>query len=459
MKEPTPRSSTADVIPISRVRLAKRSRLGKYRLERRIGHGAFADVWKARDTVVNRDVALKIALPEVVSEWGRAAIEYEARIAGRLDHPNVAVIRNADWIEGRFVMATDLAKANLADYRGARRSPRIALQIIRDVAAGLAHAHSQRIMHRDVKPENILIFDDGHAALTDFGVSRFARKPNQTYTEAGTLGYLAPEQAYGRPRLGSDVFSLGLIGYELLTGVLPTWPFTWPPEGYKAFHSKVPKPLQAILRKAAEFDPRRRYGDGEEFHAALERSFEKLEVEKPRRVRRRRAKAAPSPLSVQAAQFRRHHGAALGMRYACHRCDGPIAETMSVCPWCGSKENSFRTITSFPLVCPECERGVKPEWTACPWCYAGRFEGNGRAPRTDAKAERNCTKRGCEGQLQPFMRFCPQCKQKPRRAWTHPDLPDRCPRCRWGVSREYWRYCPWCGRPERSAGSYRKHRS
>jgi serine/threonine-protein kinase len=205
--------------------LKRGSRLGKYRMERRIGRGAFASVWKARDLVENRDVALKLVGPQEVEEYGRKALEHEARIGIRISHPNIVGFRNADWIEGWFVLATDLAERNLANYAGARRSGAVALGIIRDVARGLAHAHSKGVLHRDVKPENILIFRDRHAALCDFGVSRFAKGATATYTEAGTLGYIAPEQAYGRPRFASDVFSLGLIAYETLTGVLPTWPF------------------------------------------------------------------------------------------------------------------------------------------------------------------------------------------------------------------------------------------
>jgi serine/threonine protein kinase len=440
-------------------RLLKRgSRLGKYRMERRIGRGAFASVWKARDLVENRDVALKLVGPQEVEEHGRKALEHEARIGIRLSHPNIVGFRNADWIDGWFVLATDLAERNLADYAGARRSGAVALGIIRDAARALAHAHSRGILHRDVKPENILIFRDRHAALCDFGVSRFAKGATATYTEAGTLGYIAPEQAYGRPRFASDVFSLGLIAYETLTGVLPTWPFDWPPAGYARFRSRVPEPVQPVLRKAAGFDPERRHVDGVAFHQALERAFRKIEAPAPQRRRRptnRHAEPPVSPLSVQATLFRKRHGKALEMVYQCHRCEGPVAEAMGTCPWCGSRENSFREITRYPLVCPECERGVLPEWTACPWCYAGRFEGNGHAPPHDPKAERSCTKPGCEGQLRPFMRYCPECKQKPRRLWSSEHLPDRCPRCRWPVSRSFWRYCPWCSRREPRAGAFK----
>lgn len=443
------------------VQLRRGSRLGKYRLEKRIGRGAFADVWKARDTVEKRIVALKLTHPEAVTEWGRENIEHEARITTHLDHPGIASVRNADWISGRFVIATDLAVANLWEYTRARRSGKIALEIIREVASGLAYAHERRIFHRDVKPENILIFEDGRAAISDFGAARITKSAERTVTEAGTLGYMAPEQAYGRGRLTSDVFSLGLIAYETLTGVLPSWPFEWPPPGFDRFEAKVPESIRPVIRKAAQFDPRRRYVDARDFHEALEQGFEKAaQTKRPAPERKQRVrKATPSSLAVQADAFRRAYGKALGMRFACYRCDGPIAESMTFCPWCGSAENSYRDLTPFPLVCPDCEKGVRPEWNACPWCYPGRFISNGKEPPNDPEAIRRCSRRGCKGRLRRFMRYCPMCKQKTKRPWSHKELKDRCPRCRWPTSHAFMRFCPWCGRREPRAGSYMPTRS
>lgn len=439
---------------VADVRFRRGSRLGKYRLDRRLGRGAFAEVWKARDLVENRNVALKIVDPGVEKEWGRKAIEHEARIAAKLAHPNVVAVRNADWIDGRFVLASDLAVRSLADYPGARRSTRIALGVIENVAAGLAHAHSKRILHLDVKPENIMIFSDLRAALTDFGTSRFAKPVTRTYTDAGTLGYMAPEQAYGRPRLASDVFSLSLVALELLVGRLPSWPFEWPPGDPRRFAARVPPEVQPVLKKGSALDPQRRYPDAIAFHVSLARAMEKL-IRRPDRPRRRRRPQLPAPslLSLAAGAFTRSHGKKLGMRHLCYRCDGPIAEEMSYCPWCGSGDNSFREITSYPLVCPDCERGVKTDWLVCPWCYAGRFDNRGKTYRGDSHAVRRCTRRGCPGTLRPFMRYCPVCKQKPRRVWSHDQLHDRCERCRWPVSREYWRFCPWCGRSQRPSGN------
>jgi hypothetical protein len=94
---------------------------------------------------------------------------------------------------------------------------------------------------------------------------------------------------------------------------------------------------------------------------------------------------------------------------------------------------------------------VKPEWTECPWCHAGHFTGNGRRPRPDPRAERHCAARGCPGELRRFMRYCPVCKRKPGRPWSHPDLPERCTRCRGPVSRGFFHFCPWCGRKQTPA--------
>jgi serine/threonine-protein kinase len=440
------------VVQAVRSALRRGSQLGKYRLQSRIGRGSFGDVWRASDLVERRTVALKVAHADTVAEWGREEIEREARIAARLAHPNIVATRNADWVDGRFVLATDLARTHLDAYPAARRSARVALRVIRDAARGLAHAHAQRIMHRDVKPENVLIFRDGHAALCDFGVSRFARSASASYTEAGTLGFIAPEQAYGRPTLASDVFSLGLVAWELLTGERPGWPFEWPPPGHARFRARVPAAVQPVLRRAMEFDPRRRFPDAVAFSSALEAAFRASEAAEraPRPRRRRRRGPPPSPLALQAALFGRLHGRALEMRFRCRRCDGPLAEAMPHCPWCGAGDQSFLGISDYPLVCPECEHGVRAEWSHCPWCYAGRFVSNGRRPRPDPKAARRCPRRGCAGELRPFMRFCPMCKRRPGRPWSHPALPERCPRCRGPVSRRYFRFCPWCARRERS---------
>lgn len=424
-------------------RLRRGTRLGKYRLKNRLGVGASAEVWLARDTVQGTNVALKIVLPATVETYGRAAIEHEARVAARLDHPHIVVVRNADWAGGFFYMVTDPALRSLEGYTAARRSPQLALSIIRDVADGLAYAHSRRVIHRDVKPANILIYPGRVAKLGDFGTARFAPRVTRIQTDVGTQGYMAPEHAYGQARYASDVFALGLTAYELLTGRLPSWPFKWPFEGAVAFERRVPAPVQPVLRKALALDLQKRWQDGMAFHEALVRALEQSQprASRPRRARKRRA---ATPFEVETRWFKRTHGARLDARFTCCSCEGPISEAMQVCPWCGTDRNAFGEVTSYPLICPDCERGVRPEWSACPWCFPGRFEPSGKRPPLDPKAERTCRRKGCEGQLRPFMRYCPICKTKVQRPWKVEGMKP-CTRCHWPTT-DRWRFCAWCGR-------------
>ena len=426
-------------------RVARNARLGKYRLEQRIGDGASGSVWKARDLVTQQRVALKVVPPSVVAEFGADAIENEARIAARLDHPNVLAFRNADWVDGHFVIATELALRSLEGYSGARRSPELALSILRDLAAGLAHAHARSVMHRDIKPGNVLLFAGRRAKLADFGAARVGPQRTRAFTEVGTLGYLAPEQAYGRVLYASDVFSLALTAFELITGRLPRWPFVWPLEGHDRLEKRAGASVARVLRKALQVDAAKRFPDG----TALERALERATAAEARATRRPRQKkpdaARPDLFGLEAKWFRRRYGKEFALDYDCHECGGPIAEAMRICPWCHSDRNSFREVTSFPLVCGECERGARPEWKGCAWCHAGRFAADGRTPPRDSRAVRTCSRRGCDGQLRPFMRYCPRCRGKVERPWRVAGAP-ACKRCRWVVAEE-WGRCPWCARP------------
>jgi serine/threonine-protein kinase len=435
----------------------KGSRLGKYRLDRRLGEGGSAAVWSARDTIEGRRVALKIILPSVVAEYGREAVEHEARTATKLVHPRIVAVRNADWIDSCFVLVTELAKTSLDQSPGVRRSPTLALAILRDVSEGLAYAHERGLIHRDIKPGNIFLFDDRRAKLGDFGTARLAPVATRKITEAGTFGYMAPEQAYGRPRFASDVFSLSLTAYEMFTGVLPGWPFEWPFEGMERFTRRCPKEVQPIIRKGLQLDLKKRWRDGIEFHRALVHAIEHARRDARARhatARRKtpaskRKQRAGDPFELETAWFRKHHGKAFDARFDCHACDGPIAESMTHCPWCGTTRNSFREVTSYPLVCPDCERGVRAEWSACPKCSTGRFQSNGRKIPADRRAERTCRRPGCGTPIHRFMHYCPKCKLKVARPWKIAGL-ESCKRCRWPVASR-WRFCAWCGKKNASA--------
>lgn len=424
--------------------------LGKYRLEQRIGEGASATVWRAHDRIESRRVALKIVSPAIVDEFGASAIESEARLAANLDHPRIAMLRNADWIDGYFVLATDLARSSLDRNLSVRRSPERILSIVADAAEGLAHAHHRGLLHRDVKPANILLYEDRRARLADFGTARLGQARTRVVTEVGTLGYMAPEQAYGRPRFASDVFSLALTAFELWAGTLPGWPFEWPLDGADRFLKRCPGPVQGVIRKGLALDLDRRFHDGVEFHQALTHAIERHKSSsaaraaqsRPRRLRK--PVQEPDPFALEAGWFRKRFGRVLETHFDCHACDGPISESMRHCPWCGTTRNSFAEVTKLPLICPDCERGVRPEWSACPTCSSGRFESNGHKIPGERTAERTCRRKGCGTPIHRFMHYCPRCKTPVSKPWKIEGL-GGCARCRWPFVPR-WRFCAWCGR-------------
>jgi eukaryotic-like serine/threonine-protein kinase len=202
--------------------------LGRYRLRRRLGTGGFATVWLARDDRLGREVAVKILARERVI-GGR--FEREARAAARLAHPGIVTLYEAAVDDEGAYLVSELVHGTTLDRLLAegRLSDRDVVQIGIALCDALAHAHANGVIHRDVKPSNVLIPERptspaGLARLTDFGVARVLGGDSLTVTGdvIGTVAYMAPEQAQGLPAGASaDLFSLALVLYEALTGVNP----------------------------------------------------------------------------------------------------------------------------------------------------------------------------------------------------------------------------------------------
>ena len=200
-------------------------------------------------------------------------------------HPNVVATRNADWVEGRFVLATDLAKTNLDAYPAARRSAAVALRVIRDAARGLAHAHAQRIMHRDVKPENVVLSAQG-AVLLDFGIARAIEAAGtaqltRSGIAVGTSHYMSPEQVQAVHDIDhrSDLYSVGCLLYESLAGHAP---FRHPNEvvvlqmhlievapDLRGVRPAAPEPMVAVIERAMEKNRDARWQTAAEMMDAL----------------------------------------------------------------------------------------------------------------------------------------------------------------------------------------------
>lgn len=256
------------LIPVT---LRRRQRLGQYRIEAPLGTGGFAKVYRAYDTVEGIRVALKVPHPGVVDRATLDTFRREVRVAAQLDHPNILPIKTAGTIDGLFVIVTALGVESLAERLSRRLARATSLGYMEQLLNGLACAHRRRIAHLDVKPENLLLFSEGRLRLADFGLARVVLR-TVAASGSGTVGYVAPEQAMGKPSLRSDVFSAGLVCWRLMTGCLPEWPFEWPFPGHARAGAGWDPGLLRIVRRATLVDERRRYSSG----VPMLREFEKL---------------------------------------------------------------------------------------------------------------------------------------------------------------------------------------
>ncbi|MEY2441146.1 MAG: hypothetical protein QOJ46_572 [bacterium] len=204
------------------------SRLGVYRIGAPLGLGAMGVVYRARHEMLDRWVAIKVLAPALAAdERTRERMRREALSSARLEHPNVVAVFDAGEIGGRAYIAMQLVEGRaLHDLVGTPQlTTRRIAEIVCDVAAGLDHAHERGVVHRDVKPQNILVEDaGGRALLADFGIAAAAEQERMTSVGdlVGTVAYAAPEQLSGaEPDRLVDVYALGCVLYELLTGHLP----------------------------------------------------------------------------------------------------------------------------------------------------------------------------------------------------------------------------------------------
>jgi len=422
--------------------------LGKYRIERHIAGGGFADVYRAFDTIEGIHVALKVPRLREATKEELDDFRKEVRLNSRLNHPNILPIKNADFITDIFVIVYPLGGRTLEERLKTRLSVKTALEYSEQILDAVAHAHEHRVIHCDIKPANLVFFDDGRLLrLTDFGIGRLGVRTMIQGSGSGTVGYLAPEQAMGKLSFRSDVFSTGLVLYRMLAGRLPEWPFEWPPPGHLNLRRRVPAEMIALLRRSIEIDARRRFANGR----VMRDAFVRLKARTLKHgARRRRRRALVRPVKdwqeVRVREFKRRYGRVLQTRFECERCGDPVSEAMQVCPWCGKERKRHRADTRFPATCPRCHRGVKLDWKFCPWCYGPGVGPLSDQEYSDRHYDGRCANPGCSRKvLMPFMRYCPWCHRKVRRAWKFQGATRTCHSCGWGVPGNYWDHCAWCG--------------
>lgn len=249
-------------------RLRIKSRLGKYRIEARLMEGTYSNVYRAYDTIEGHRIALKIPHPHLADDAFLEGFRKEARLGSSIQHPHILSLKDASIIDDHFVMAYPLGTESLSDRLARRVSSANLELIIEHCLEGLAELHSRRIIHCDIKPENFIIFPGPTVKLADFGIARLALRTINA-SGSGTLGYMAPEQAMGKPSFRSDVFAMGLLLYKMITGHVPEYPFKWPPPELARLRRKAHPAFIAIIRKALEPEPRRRFADGQALHRAF----------------------------------------------------------------------------------------------------------------------------------------------------------------------------------------------
>ncbi len=257
--------------------------LSHYRVLAEISRGGMGIVYRALDVKLNREVALKVLPPELVADSGRRArFVQEARAAAALEHPHIAVVYEVDEIDGTDFIAMELIRGEkLSDVLGrGKLSRNRVLELGIEIAEGLGRAHEKGIIHRDVKPANVMVTDEGHVKVIDFGLAKLTEwEPragseietalrNQTTpgVAMGTLSHMSPEQAKGEPvDPRTDVFSLGVLLYEMLVGELPFKGSNAPDVLHAIVHQPAPRlpsdlsPLQGLLDRCLAKPPSERF--------------------------------------------------------------------------------------------------------------------------------------------------------------------------------------------------------
>ena len=274
------------------------TRLGPYEILAQVGAGGMGEVYKARDTRLHRDVAVKVLPQGFATDATRERFQREARAASALNHPNICVVHDVGEAAGHpFLVMELLDGKTLREYLdGKPLDISIALALSVQVADALEAAHAKEIIHRDIKPANIFVTDRGHAKVLDFGLAKYNAKPGRPLdTDAltvdmltepgaamGTVAYMSPEQARGQTvDARSDLWSLGVVLYEMVTGSRPfdgpTSPMIFDallnktPQPVHERNPKVPDELERIIGELLEKDRALRYPSAAELREDLQR--------------------------------------------------------------------------------------------------------------------------------------------------------------------------------------------
>ena len=321
--------------------LSKDQRLGKYQILDRLGAGGFGTVYLAMDLLLNRKVALKV--PH--HQGDEPAQLMEPRIMAALKHPNIVELITVEKKDDTFFMVLEYVDGESLDKlirRERALAPARALEIAIDVCSAIGFAHTHQVIHRDLRPANILLTRDGLAKVTDFGTSRFLELQKESFarTRIGSPPYMAPEHFRGRAVFQSDLWSLGISIYEMLTGTVPFYDAD-PVKIAQAFQNTpivpphlrnqaVPKPFSEVIMRSLAINLGDRFLSAQEFLKALRQLKEGVARE-----------TRPVGTQLLAAHLDQSSGGSrsggVTQQRLCRFCYRPLTRMAVACPACGEK--------------------------------------------------------------------------------------------------------------------------
>jgi len=304
--------------------------VGKYQVLSNLGSGGFGTVFLAKDAWIDKKVAIKVPHRQSGDE---ADLLQEPRLLAALDHTNIVGIVTAERVDGVFFIVMEYIKGEsleaVLDREKSLDLPR-ALNYAVQILKGVAHAHEAQILHRDLRPANVLISESGVVKVADFGTSRFLEKSHAT-TVIGSPPYMAPEQFQGRAVLASDIYSVGVILYQMLTGTLPYFSPNpaqiermvaqgrcTPP---KLRNTQIPREISDIVMKAIAAEVTQRYQRASEVLEDLATATDIDHTATELEDIRKRLKARETP-----------------KKGFCWNCRKPLHARSDSCPFCGETQ-------------------------------------------------------------------------------------------------------------------------
>ena len=368
-----------------------------------LGQGGMACVYRGFQINLDRDVAIKVLPAQYATDTDFVTrFKNEARAMARLAHPNIVTVHDAGQERGRlYIVMAYIPNGTLKDRIGSPMDSREVVHHIKEVASALAFAHERGIVHRDVKPANVLIDYDGHAVLSDFGIVKMvASTSGLTHRGAGvgTPEYMSPEQCRGGfVDARADIYAMGVMIYELLTGHTPFEADNYAALAHAHIYEPVPPPMQrnprispavqSVIMKALAKDPTERFQTAPDLALALEQAVAAQSPVAPRATGRPTPGRPTAPPAGYAPAG--YATAARGSQppVYCAACHQPNVATQRHCSWCGaplvaqgngnahlhaptarSGLSGMLSATGAVLRCPHCQTGNRPFHHFCTSC-------------------------------------------------------------------------------------------